>query len=283
MVRRFLNCCRATAKRNGHEVPRRVNSGKHCRDARADACHYDEHDALESILCKSAKPSMRWSVIIPTLNEETLLPETLRHLRREKPKEIVVVDGGSSDATVALARQQADVVLSGPRGRAVQMNWGAAHARGEFLLFLHADCTLEEGALQEASTWLQRDWVAGGCFQMSIPRRHRLYRSIAACATARVKLTGIVYGDQGLFVRRDLFEKLGGFPPIRLMEDVFFSQKLRRHGRIVVARRQIEVSARRWEHAGIVRQTLRNWALTAAALCGIHPDRLACWYPVVRS
>jgi rSAM/selenodomain-associated transferase 2 len=226
---------------------------------------------------------MRWSVIIPTWNEELVLAETLRRLRDEDPFEVLVVDGGSRDRTVAIAREATDRVLTAPRGRAAQMNRGAVEARGDALLFLHADCWLETGALREAEFWLRRPWVAGGCFRMAVPRPQRLYRSIEACATARVKLTGIIYGDQGIFVRRETFERLGGFPTIRLMEDVYFSRKLRRCGRVVVAQHRIVVSARRWERVGIVRQTLRNWALTAAAMCGIHPDRLAAWYPAVRS
>lgn len=226
---------------------------------------------------------MRWSVIIPTLDEEVALPRTLESLRRENPDEVIVVDGGSRDRTVELAGRWADVVLRGERGRAVQMNLGARQARGEALLFLHADCELEAGALAEAGGWLSRRWVVGGCFRMLVPRPERLYRSIEAAATARVKLTGIVYGDQGLYVRRETFERFGGFPRVRLMEDVYFSRRLRRSGRVVVARRGIRVSPRRWERVGIVRQTLRNWALTGAAMCGIHPDWLARFYPPVRS
>lgn len=226
---------------------------------------------------------MRWSVIIPTLNEEMSLPRTLASLRSHGAAEVIVVDGGSSDRTVELAGRGADVVLQGERGRAMQMNLGARQARGEALLFLHADCELEPGALAEATAWLSRQWVSGGCFRMMVPRPERLYRSIEAAATARVKLTGIAYGDQGMFVRRETFERLGGFPRVRLMEDVYFSCQLRRVGRVVVARSGIRVSPRRWERVGIVRQTLRNWALTGAVMCGIHPDRLARFYPPVRS
>jgi rSAM/selenodomain-associated transferase 2 len=224
---------------------------------------------------------MSVSVIIPTLNEESCLGETLRLLRQHRPQEIIVVDGGSSDATCRLAAA-ADRLLHGPRGRALQMNLGADHARGDVLLFLHADCSLEAGALAEAGRCLRNAGVAAGCFTMSVRARGLLYRSIDACATARVRLTGLVYGDQGLFLRRELFRRLGGFPPLRLMEDLFFSRELRRRGRIVVAARRIFVSPRRWQRAGLVQQTLRNWALTALAAGGIHPDRLAAYYPPVR-
>jgi hypothetical protein len=108
------------------------------------------------------------------------------------------------------------------------------------------------------------------------------FRLIDACASARVRWTGIAYGDQGLFLRRHDFERLGGFSPIRFMEDVSFSDRLARRGRVVVLNKQIYVSARRWRKVGLIRQTLRNWTLTALALAGVAPDRLAEYYPRVR-
>jgi rSAM/selenodomain-associated transferase 2 len=221
------------------------------------------------------------SVIIPTLNEAACLAESLRSVRAENPHEIIIVDGGSTDATCELARE-ADCVLHGPRGRAAQMNHGAAHATGDILLFLHADCTLDAGALLAAERCLGRRGIAAGCFRMNVTAAGPLYRLIDACATARVRLTGLAYGDQGLFVERRRFERLGGFPPLRLMEDVFLSKKLRREGRMVVASSRIYVSPRRWQRQGIVRQTLRNWTLTALAAGGVHPDRLATFYPAAR-
>jgi rSAM/selenodomain-associated transferase 2 len=224
---------------------------------------------------------MTVSVIIPTLNEAGCLGETLRLLRQQGLHEIIVADGGSTDATGDLARA-ADRLLVGPRGRAAQMNAGAAAATGEVLLFLHADCSLEEGALTAAERCLGRRGVAAGCFRMTVTDPGLVYRMIDWCATARVRLTGLVYGDQGLFVKRDLFRRLGGFPALRLMEDVLISKELRRRGRVVVAPRRIFTSPRRWKSQGVVRQTLRNWALTALAAAGVHPDRLAAFYPAVR-
>jgi rSAM/selenodomain-associated transferase 2 len=221
------------------------------------------------------------SIIIPTLNESSCLAETLAQLRRLSPHEILVVDGGSSDGTLEQA-PLADRVLTGARGRAAQMNLGAAHATGEILLFLHADCTLEAGSLEAIRRCLANPRVAAGCFRMTVAAPGWLYRMIDAAATARARLTGLIYGDQGLFVRRDLFRAVGGFPELRLMEDVFLSKTLRKHGRVVVVPRRIFVSARRWRRVGIVRQTLRNWSLTALAVAGVHPDRLAAFYPAVR-
>lgn len=225
---------------------------------------------------------MSVSVIIPTLNEASCLAETLHRLREQRPHEILVVDGGSTDETATIAAAGADRLLVGPRGRAAQMNHGAANATGDVLLFLHADCTLEAGALRAAESGLRRRGVVAGCFRMVVTCKGLLYRLIDGCATARVLLTGLVYGDQGLFVERSRFLCLGGFPPLRLMEDVFISKRLRRQGRIVVLPQRIFVSPRRWQRQGVLRQTLRNWALTALAMAGVHPDRLAALYPVVR-
>lgn len=224
---------------------------------------------------------MAISVIIPTLNEASCIAATLAAVHAQRPHEVLVVDGGSTDGTCAAATM-ADRVLRGQPGRASQMNLGAARATGDVLLFLHADCSLEEGALAEAEHCLRRHGVAAGCFTMSVRDRGLLYRSIDLCASLRVRLTGLAYGDQGLFLHRDRFERLGGFPLLRLMEDLFFSRELRRHGRIVVASRRIFVSPRRWQRTGLVRQTLRNWTLTALAAGGVHPDRLAAFYPAVR-
>jgi len=225
---------------------------------------------------------MNVSVIIPTLNEDSCLDETLRLLRAQQPYEILVVDGGSSDATCRIATAGADRLLTGARGRAAQMNLGASRANGDILLFLHADCILESGALAAAGRGLCQRGVVAGCFRMEVASRGLVYRLIDACATARVRLTGLVYGDQGLFVERGRFLRLGGFPPLRLMEDVFLSKRLRRDGRLVVAPKRIFVSPRRWQQQGVLRQTLRNWTLTALAAAGVSPDRLAALYPLVR-
>ena len=224
---------------------------------------------------------MSVSVIIPTLNEASCLAETLASLREQQPREIIVVDGGSQDATCEIAGT-ADLIFHSSPGRARQMNIGAAHARGDILLFLHADCQLETGALDAAENSLRPRNVVAGCFTMQVRAAGPLYRLIDACATARVRLTGLVYGDQGLFLNRHKFLQLGGFPELRLMEDVYFSRLLRRQGRVVVTPKRIFVSPRRWQQSGLMRQTLRNWTLTGLVAGGVHPDRLARYYPAAR-
>jgi hypothetical protein len=162
------------------------------------------------------------------------------------------------------------------------MNLGAAHATGDVLLFLHADCSLEMGALEDAECLLSRPRIVAGCFTMTVRAHGWLYRCIDRCATSRVALTGLVYGDQGFFLRCEAFHRQGGFPQLSFMEDLFLSQRLRRQGRIAVSPRRIFVSPRRWQRAGLVRQTLSNWLLTGLAASGIPPDRLAPFYPAVR-
>lgn len=224
---------------------------------------------------------MSISVIIPALNEAAAIADCLQSVRGQRPREIIVVDGGSSDGTMKVAAA-ADRILSSPRGRANQMNAGARVAAGDLLLFLHADCLLQAGALAEMTRLLARPAISAGCFTMAVRATGALYRSIDACASARVRLTGLIYGDQGLFVRRSDFLRLGGFPVVRLMEDVLLSRTLGKQGRMVVARSRILVSPRRWRANGLVRQTLRNWTLTALAAAGVPPDRLATYYPPVR-
>jgi rSAM/selenodomain-associated transferase 2 len=224
---------------------------------------------------------MSVSVIIPTLNEERALGETLALLRQHQPHEIIVVDGGSQDGTCRLAAE-ADLLLQDSPGRARQMNLGASRARGDVLLFLHADCSLEPGALEAARELLSRPGVIAGCFQMTVRAHGWLYRFIDVAASARVRLAGLMYGDQGLFILRKRFEELGGFPCLDFMEDLFFSRKIRGYGRAVVAPQRIFVSPRRWQRQGLIRQTLRNWTLTGLAAAGVHPNRLAHLYAAVR-
>jgi len=221
------------------------------------------------------------SIIIPTLNEAERIATTIARTRGLGPCEIIIADGGSSDRTRELA-VGADAVIETPRGRAVQQNSGAAAARGEVLLFLHADCWLEPGALQGIQAALDDPGSVGGCFRQTIDAPGVAYRLLECGNSLRVRTLGWAYGDQGIFVRREVFTALGGFPALPLMEDLYFTKRLQRAGRFRLLFQRLHVSPRRWERKGVVRQTLRNWRLIALAHCGVSLERLARHYADVR-
>jgi rSAM/selenodomain-associated transferase 2 len=224
---------------------------------------------------------MRCSIVIPTLNEATHIAGAIVSARALEPAEIIVIDGGSTDDTLAAARG-ADQVLMAVRGRAAQQNFGAAASQGDVLLFLHADCRLEPGGLDQVATALADARCVGGCFRQRIDAGGVRFRWLERGNSLRVKLWGLAYGDQGIFVRRDVFDRLGGFPSLALMEDLFFMKRLRREGSLALLAGPLHVSARRWERQGIFLQTTRNWCLTALAQCGVSPNRLARFYPHMR-
>jgi rSAM/selenodomain-associated transferase 2 len=224
---------------------------------------------------------MRLSVIIPTLNEAVRIGETLRRVREAGECEIVVVDGGSDDGTLEAAGA-ADQCLHAPRGRASQMNAGAAACSGDVLLFLHADCWPEPGAVRAIEDVLADDSIIGGGFSQTIDAPGLRYRWLEHGNAVRVRTLRWIYGDQGLFVRRQTFERVGGFPPMALMEDLYLSKRLKREGRLVLLPHRLHVSPRRWEQMGVVRQTLRNWGFVGLAHCGVSPATLARRYADVR-
>ncbi|MCH7989936.1 MAG: TIGR04283 family arsenosugar biosynthesis glycosyltransferase [Planctomycetes bacterium] len=223
----------------------------------------------------------RISIIIPTLNEADRIAEVIEQTRKLGDCEIIVVDGNSSDETLKAA-ESADILLTAPQGRATQQNAAAKAASGDVLLFLHADCRLEPGSLEAVSKSLQDERIVGGCFRQTIDAAGLRYRLVESGNALRVKLCKWAYGDQGIFVRREVFEQLGGFPELRLMEDLFFMKTLKKAGRFVLLDARIHVSPRRWQHKGVLRQTLKNWILITLAHTGISPNRLAKFYPHVR-
>jgi rSAM/selenodomain-associated transferase 2 len=224
---------------------------------------------------------MGTAIIIPTLNEAENIAVSVARARALRPAEITVVDGGSQDGTREAA-SAADRVLVAPRGRASQQNAGAAASRGDALLFLHADCWLEPGSLEQIEAALANERCVGGCFRQVIDERGWRYRWLERGNALRVALWGLAYGDQGIFVRREIFNRMGGFPSLALMEDLFFMKRLRREGRVALLDGPLYVSARRWKKQGFFRQTARNWWLTALAQAGVSPNRLAGFYQDVR-
>ncbi len=224
---------------------------------------------------------VRISVIVPVLNEAGQITDVIRQTRALGDAEIIVVDGGSGDGTAEKA-SEADVILCSSPGRAIQQNTGASASSGEVLLFLHADCRLQPGSLEAIQSALQNPRCVGGCFRQRIEADGWKYRLLEHGNAWRVRLFKWAYGDQGIFVRRSVFEELGGFPELQLMEDLFFMKRLKRRGKVAILNPPLCISARRWQKKGVFRQTLRNWSLIALAHCGISPNRLARFYPHVR-
>lgn len=220
------------------------------------------------------------SIVVPALDEAAGLAAHLEALAplRARGCEVVVVDGGSRDGTPGIARPLADAVLSASRGRGRQMNAGARAARGELLLFLHADTRLPPGAAEAVRAALgdgEHDW---GRFDLEIAGRHPLLRAVARLVSWRSRLTGIATGDQAIFVRRNLFESAGGFLEIPLMEDVALSAALRRVGPPVCLRLRVVTSGRRWESRGVVRTILLMWWLRLLFWLGRDAAALARRY-----
>jgi rSAM/selenodomain-associated transferase 2 len=222
------------------------------------------------------------SVIVPALDEESVLAETLSAARQGGITEIVVADGGSRDRTVAVARTLADRVLEAPRGRARQMNAGAAAAHGDVLLFLHADTRLPPDCAAVIAHALADAAVVGGHFDVRLDATGIAYRVIERLIIWRSRLTRVATGDQAIFVRRTVFERLGGYPDLPLMEDIALNRMLKQAGRVACLRATVITSARRWHRRGVVRTVLLMWALRAAYYAGVSPERLARVYADVR-
>lgn len=223
---------------------------------------------------------MRLSIIIPTLNEAAAIAATLALLQplRHAQHEVIVVDGGSDDATAAIAATAADRVVTAARGRARQMNAGAALAAGEVLLFLHADTALPADCAELIGAGMRRTRRRWGRFDVRLSGAPPLLRVIETAMNLRSRVSGIATGDQAMFVERALFEQVGGFPDQPLMEDIALSRMLKRHDRPLCLRARVVTSSRRWETRGIVRTVLLMWRLRLAYFCGADPRRLARRY-----
>jgi len=222
------------------------------------------------------------SVIVPTLDEERVLAPTLQCARQPGVQEIIVVDGGSTDATCALAQAGADRIMSARRGRAAQMNAGAAVARGDILLFLHADTLVPAGFAQAVITACATAEVIGGRFDVNLTASSPLIQLVGVLMNWRSRLTGIATGDQAIFIRREVFQRLGGYRDIPLMEDIDLSRRMKQTGRIACLRERVTTSARRWQQDGAVRTILLMWSLRLLYFLGASPARLARVYANTR-
>lgn len=222
--------------------------------------------------------------MVPVHNEIAALPDVLPRLRRlrETPGvDVIVVDGGSDDGSLELLRASGLNCVSAPLGRASQMNAGAAAGRGDVLLFLHADTRLPADACAQIDAAVQKG-ALGGFFRVRLDSRRPVLRLVGRMVTLRSGLTGVGTGDQAIFVTREAFTQLGGFPPLPLFEDVELCTRLRRLGRIVRLDGMVVTSARRWENHGPWRTILRMWLLRAGYTIGLSPRVLARYYEATR-
>ena len=236
--------------------------------------------------------TMTISVIIPTLNEERTVMATLAHTAALGFDELIVVDGGSTDKTPSLVNSyrlsaQSSALspvqwITSPPGRARQMNEGAKAGRGETLLFLHADTQLPDDAKAIIDTTLADRRIVGGRFDVQFDRPSMRGTIISKMMNWRSKLSGLATGDQALFVRRSIFEQMGGFADMPLMEDIEFSRRLKRKGATAALTATVTTSFRRWEQQGPLRTILRMWALRFLYWVGVSPHTLSRWYELVR-
>jgi len=226
---------------------------------------------------------MKISVIVPVLDEEKIIRKTLSALDISDNEELIVVDGGSSDNTTAIAREFTDKVFVSFCGRARQMNYGAQRAKGDALFFLHADCLMPENGFSIIRDALEDEKVSAGAFNLKIDHPSPAFRIIEFGANMRSRTTSIPYGDQGIFLRKDIFQQAGGFAEIPLMEDVELLMRLKGMGKIVFVRPPVTASPRRWLKEGIVYCTLRDWAFALSfSVFKVLPQKLLRYYKDVR-
>jgi rSAM/selenodomain-associated transferase 2 len=219
------------------------------------------------------------SVIIPSLNEALRIGDAVQSAWSAGAAEVIVVDGDSCDETVEMARRNQAQVLYSSRGRGPQLQAGALAAHGSILLFLHADLRLPRNAIDQIQRAVKQDRIVCGAFRQNIDAPGFRFRLLEFGNLLRARWLQLPYGDQGLFVRRDAFIAVGGFPSIPLMEDVALMRKLKRHHRPRVLPGPVTVDPRRWRKHGVIRQTVRNQLLLWSYLGGIPPERLIDWYP----
>lgn len=222
---------------------------------------------------------MRISVILPARNEGDRLADCLTDLAAHHPAEVIVADGGSTDDTVAIARQLGVRVVQSRAGRrGEQLNRAVSYARGDVLLFLHADCRLPRYALDRVERCLTDPTIVAGCFTMRLDRDGWVYRAVALAGDAYCRATHTLFGDRAIFVRRAAFERVGGFRNLAVMEEVDLGRRLRRLGRLALLPGPVVSSARQFERQGLPRLCAKIAIACAAFELGVSPDWIARFY-----
>lgn len=235
---------------------------------------------------------VKFSIIIPALNEEHLIEKNLlliSHILNQvqdishHPFEIIIADGGSRDRTVEIAGRFADEVCISTAGRGIQMNTGARISTGDWLLFLHVDSVISESGIRRMLKVINSNpesihEIGGGAFSLKIDSDKILLKIISSVTNIRSKVFNIAYGDQGLFVKRDIFLKIGGYSDIPVMEDIEFVVRLKKNSRFVILPEYVTTSSRRWDNEGIFYTTIRNWVFILLYMAGVSPHKLKRWY-----
>lgn len=231
-------------------------------------------------LSRNSNPSI--SVIIPVLNEARVINDVIAHIRSQAAVdvvEIIVVDGDPAGSTIRAISHPGIITAVAGKGRGSQMNCGAVRATGDILLFLHADTYLPQNAfLRIGEAFGDEEYVAG-CFDLGIRTNQRIFRVTERYVAWRTRITRIPFGDQAIFIRREYFERIGGYREIPIMEDVELMRRIRGRGDVVcIIPDKVMTSARRWEKEGVLYTTLRNWMLQLLYFLGVSPQWLARFY-----
>jgi rSAM/selenodomain-associated transferase 2 len=220
----------------------------------------------------------RISIIIPTLNEAENIKEAIVTTQPNTNIEVIIVDGGSKDNTIEIAQSLNVKVISSSPGRAVQMNAGAVAASGNILLFLHADTRLPTGFDDMIRTALEQPGIVAGAFKLRIDAPLLSLRWVEWGVNVRSHFCQMPYGDQAIFLTKEVFQQIGGFPELPIMEDFELIRRLKPIGRIVIIPTPVVTSARRWLQKGVFKTTLLNQIVIIAYLLGVSPERIRCWY-----
>lgn len=231
---------------------------------------------------RNSKPEtpipMRIAVIIPVLNEEANIAATVDAVRRLAPDELIVVDGGSTDHTRDICAELHIACMNSPRGRAAQMNLGAARTTADIVLFLHADTRLPSTAFGDIRSAMSDSACVGGRFDLQLDGSKPMLRVVEKMISLRSRWSKVGTGDQAIFIRRDVFQRLGGFQEIPLMEDIALSRAMKRAGKVACLRSRVVTSSRRWEMEGVWRTIFKMWTLKSLYLMGVSPFRLKRFY-----